>query len=29
MDYMERYAFWRNAGLPESVNRELDSLQGN
>ncbi|HIT33203.1 MAG TPA: phospho-sugar mutase [Candidatus Faecousia intestinigallinarum] len=29
MDYMDRYAFWRNAGLPEDVNRELDAIQEN
>lgn len=27
MDYMERYAYWRNAGLPDAVNRELDSIR--
>ena len=26
MNYMERYEFWRNAGLPEDVCRELDSI---
>ena len=29
MNYMERYEFWRNAGLPEEVNRELDSIANN
>ena len=27
MNYLERYAFWRNAGLPENVIKELDSIQ--
>ncbi len=27
MNYMERYAFWCNAGLPEDVRRELDSIK--
>ena len=26
MNYMERYEFWRDAGLPEDVCRELDSI---
>lgn len=26
MDYMKNYAFWKNAGLPEEVCRELDSI---
>ena len=29
MNYMERYEFWRNAGLPEEVNRELNSIANN
>ena len=29
MNYMERYEFWRNAGLPEDVCRELDSIANN
>ncbi len=28
MNYLENYAFWRNAGLPEDVCEELDALQG-
>ena len=28
MTYLERYEFWRNAGLPEDVNIELDSIAG-
>ena len=28
MTYLERYEFWRNAGLPESVNIELDAIAG-
>ena len=27
MNYLDRYEFWRNAGLPEDVNRELDSIK--
>lgn len=27
MDYMERYAYWRNAGLPDAVNQELDAIR--
>ena len=27
MDYMERYAFWCNAGLPEAVQAELASIK--
>ena len=26
MNYMERYEFWRNAGLPADVCQELDSI---
>ena len=29
MTYQERYDFWRNAGLPRSVNIELDAIAGN
>ncbi len=29
MDYMENYAYWRNAGLPQEVCLELDSIQNN
>ena len=29
MNYLERYAFWYEAGLPEEVREELDSLKGN
>lgn len=29
MTYQERYEFWRNAGLPRSVNIELDAIAGN
>ena len=28
MTYLERYEFWRNAGLPEDVNIELNSIVG-
>lgn len=28
MNYLENYEFWRNAGLPQEVCRELDALQG-
>lgn len=28
MTYLERYNFWRNAGLPEDVNRELTLVAG-
>ena len=28
MTYLERYEFWRNAGLPEDVNIELASIAG-
>lgn len=27
MNYLDRYEFWRNAGLPEDVKRELDSIK--
>lgn len=27
MDYRERYAYWRNAGLPDAVNQELDAIR--
>ena len=29
MDYQERYAFWCGANLPEDVQVELKSIQGN
>jgi len=29
MDYLERYHFWRNAGLPAAVQEELQSIDGN
>ena len=29
MTYMERYAFWCNADLPESVKAELESIRSN
>ena len=29
MNYMDRYAFWCNAGLPEDVQAELASISGN
>ena len=29
MTYMERYAFWCNAGLPETVQDELKSVENN
>ncbi len=29
MNYLENYAFWCNAGLPEDVQAELNSLAGN
>ena len=29
MNYMDRYAFWCNAGLPEAVQAELASIKGN
>ena len=29
MTYLDRYAFWKNAGLPEEMNRELVSIANN
>ncbi len=29
MNYMDRYEFWCNAGLPEDVQKELQSIAGN
>ena len=29
MNYLENYAVWCNAGLPESVNQELSSIKNN
>jgi len=29
MNYLENYALWRNAGLPDNVNSELDAIKNN
>ena len=28
MNYLERYEFWRNAGLPQEVQAELSAIRG-